>query len=216
MRPTSRRASPLFWTVPQEWPGQTVYIVAGGPSVADQDTDQLRGLRVLVVNSSWERCPFAQYLFFGDRKWWVWNRNEVKRFAGRIVTTSAVAADGPRVERLKKGPAQRGISPDRQMVCWENTSLHAAINLAAHLIGSGRIVLLGADMKKAADGRTHHHKPHYTRGLWKQHMQQLRHTVQPLKDMNIDVINTSPVSLIDWWPKMSLDDAVALEHRAAA
>jgi hypothetical protein len=213
MRPRHRRAaSPGYWTVPKEWSGETVFIVAGGPSVADQDTDRLKGRNVIVVNSSYERCPFAQYLFFGDRSWWARHSAKVlKSFEGRIVTTSMVANSNGRLHRLKRiPPSSAPLATNPSNVVWKNTSLHGAINIAVHT-GAGRIVLLGADMRKAPDGRSHHHTPHpkpSRPGCWGQHMRQLKLTAEPLQKLGIDVVNASPVSLIDWWPKVRFEDCL--------
>ncbi len=89
------------------------------------------------------------------------------------------------------------------------TSLHAAMNFAVHL-GASRLVLLGADMQPDGE-RTHHHAPHpwpQKPGCWDTQMTALRQTVEPLAQMGIEVINTSPVSRIDWWPKASLDECL--------
>ena len=59
-----------LWSVPRAWPGETAYIVAGGPSVAWQDLGLLRGRRVIAVNSSWEAVPWAAILLFADLRWW--------------------------------------------------------------------------------------------------------------------------------------------------
>jgi hypothetical protein len=60
----------LLWNVTPEWAGETVFIVAGGPSVAAQNLDVLAGRKVIAVNSSYERVPGADVLFFGDCRWW--------------------------------------------------------------------------------------------------------------------------------------------------
>ena len=57
-----------FWSVPREWPGETAFIVGGGPSVLGQDLDALRGRRVIVINSSVYAVPGADFLFFDDHR----------------------------------------------------------------------------------------------------------------------------------------------------
>jgi hypothetical protein len=86
-----------------------------------------------------------------------------------------------------------------------------AINLAVHL-GATRIVLLGADMRAAANGKTHHyaapHKWPVKPGCWAEQMRELKAMAEPLKRLKVDVVNCSPVSLIDWWPKRTLDSVL--------
>jgi len=146
-----------FWSVPREWPGETVFIIAGGPSVLGQDLDALRGQRVIAINSSVHAVQWADILYFGDWRWWYEpeNRAAATSFAGRVVSTSRVPDKRVLVCRKTKPP---GLALDRNSLMQRWTSLTAATNLAAHLIGpGGTIVWLGADGRKAADGRTHHH-----------------------------------------------------------
>jgi hypothetical protein len=198
-----------WWRVAPEWAGETAFIVAGGTSVLEQDLSHLRGRRVIVVNSSYEAVPFADFLFFGDASWWETHcsRETLTAFAGRIVTVS-VRAVGERLLRLRRRVPPPGLSLDPSSIVSERTSLQGAINLAVHL-GAKRIVLLGADMCRANDGRSHHHSPHPRPNkpgnrTWDIQMVQLRLIAEPLRALGIEVINTSPVSRIDWWPRAEL------------
>ena len=78
-----------FWSVPREWPRQTAFIVCGGPSVLGQNLELLRGRNVIVINSSVYAVPWADYLYFGDWRWWNEdeNRAAVARFAAASVRT---------------------------------------------------------------------------------------------------------------------------------
>jgi hypothetical protein len=203
-----------WWRVAPEWAGETAFIVAGGTSVHDQDLSLLRGRRVIVVNSSYEAVPFADILFFGDFSWWEAHRRRdaLLGFAGRIVTVSLRAA-GRRLLRLRRQVPPPGLSCDPRSVVSERTSLQGAINLAVHL-GVKRIVLLGADMRRADDGRSHHHSPHPRPNkpgnrTWDIQMAQLQLVVEPLRALGIEVINTSPISRIDWWPRAELAACLA-------
>src|SRR4029450_12910778 len=84
-----------FWSVPREWPGETVFIVGGGPSVLQQDLGLLRGRRVIVINSSFYSVPWADILYFGDYRWWnePENKAAIAGFAGRAVTVSQFVSD---------------------------------------------------------------------------------------------------------------------------
>lgn len=202
-----------YWTAQAEWSGETVFIICGGPSVAGMDLGCLTGRRVIAVNSSHAVWPGADFLIFGDTRWWVLHRAALNDFAGRIVTT-ALGAHGEQLHRMRKVRPADGaaICPDRQALSMQFTTLHGALNLAAHL-GVARIVLIGADMARSADGRSHHHKAHpwpVKPGCWDQQMEQLAWTAAPLMARGIAVINTSAASRIGWWPKLSLAAAAAL------
>jgi hypothetical protein len=213
-----------LWVVPRIWNSETCFIIAGGPSVREQKLSLLNGKRVIVVNSSWEAFPSAEYLFFADWEWWMQYWKKLKPFSNAIVTCSRTVRNtvsDPRVKCLDKikPPAPNtaafktwgGIADNPRKVFVRNTSLTGAINLAVHL-GSSRIVLLGADMQRDEKGRSHHHGPHLrgkaSTGNWNLMMEDLRMMIDPLAQRGISVINTSPLSRIDWWTKMRLEDCI--------
>jgi hypothetical protein len=207
-----------FWSVPREWPGETVFIVGGGPSVLGQDLEALRGRRVIAINSSVYAVPWADVLYFGDWRWWDDNRPAVTAFPGRVVTTSRMVPDRKVLICRKTNPPGLAREPNALMQKW--TSLTAATNLAAHLVGpGGSIVWLGADGRLAADGRTHHHKPHrwpHKPGCYDKQHADLVTIVPSLKALGIAGYNASPgTAWTDLLPVVSLQDALA-DHRRAA
>ncbi|HEU00998.1 MAG TPA: hypothetical protein ENH89_11735, partial [Aurantimonas coralicida] len=84
------------WSVPPAWPGETVFILGGGPSLAGQGAQRLAGRRVIAVNSSYIAHPFADYLCSADRPWLYEHRAALeKAWRGRVVTvTDAIDWDG--------------------------------------------------------------------------------------------------------------------------
>jgi hypothetical protein len=197
------------WTVPREWPGCTVIIIAGGPSVLSQDLSLLAGRRVIAINSAWKTYPQADVLFFADARWWR-ELDKALEYKGRVVTTSGVA--DPRVLRLNKVDPSP-ISLDPHSLALRRTSVTGAINLAVHL-GAAKIVLLGVD-GQLLDGTRHNHGIKYPwplkAGCFDEHAAEFQ-LVAP--SIPIPVINASPVSTLDVWPKMSLEQA--LEEHALA
>ncbi len=203
-----------IWRVSREWNGETCFIVAGGPSVAAQDTEALRGRRVIAINSSWRKVPFADVLFFGDSRWFNHNyRDVVRDFAGRIVTAAGEVEHVRLLHMHKAPPPGLADAPDTVMI--RRTSSTAAINLAVHL-GVARIVLLGLDGKPGPEGRTHHHAPHpwdLRHDCWRDQSADLASLVGPLQSRGVTVINTSLQSDIEFWPKVPLEQVL---HGAAA
>jgi hypothetical protein len=206
-----------FWSVPREWPGETVFIVGGGPSVLGQDLEALRGRRVIAINSSVYAVPWADILYFGDFRWWNEpdNRAAIASFAGRVVTTSRLVSDRKVLVCRKTNPPGLALEHNSLMQKW--TSLTAATNLAAHLIGpGGSIVWLGAD-GKIADGRTHHHKPHrwpHRPGCYDKQKADLVTIVPSLQRLKIAAYNASPgTAWADLLPVIDLREM--LESRAA-
>lgn len=207
------------WTVPCEWPGECVFIIGGGPSVLSQDLNALRGRRVIVINSSVYAAPWADFLFFGDWRWWNEEENKaaVDSFDGRVVTTTRLVRGDPKVLVCRKTNPP-GLAKARDSLVQKWTSLTAATNLAAHLVGrGGTIVWLGADGKVAAD-RTHHHKPHrwpHKPGAYDKQHADLVTILPSLKALGIAAYNASPgTAWTDLLPQVELEDV--LEGRRAA
>jgi hypothetical protein len=208
-----------LWSVPREWPGEVAFIVAGGASVLGHDLEQLRGRRVIVINSSIHAVPWADFCYFGDWRWWTEPENKaaVASFGGRVVTVSRMIDDTKVLVCRKVRPPGLSHEPTGLMQKW--TSLTAATNMAAHLVGrGGTIVWLGADGRAAPDGRTWHHKPHrwgLKSNRYDLHRADIATMVEPLRLMGITLLNASPGSAYaDLWPVVSLDD-VLRERRAA-
>jgi hypothetical protein len=207
-----------YWSVPREWETETAFIVAGGPSVLDVDLGLLRGRRVIVINSSVHAVPWADFLYFGDFRWWNEPRNRAAadKFAGRIVTVSKISI--PDTFKICRNTKPPGLAFERDSLMQQWTSLTAATNLAAHLVGpGGTIVWLGADGKYAANGRTHHHEPHRWHSKPKCYDKQLTDlvTVPPsLQAMQITAFNASPgTAWHSLLPVVRLDEI--LQRRAA-
>lgn len=205
-----------YWTVQEEWKGETVFMVGGGPSLRGVSLDCLRGRRVVAINSSYLKVPFADLLFFGDARWFLEHREglDIAAFKGRIASCSS-SVSHPRVLNLNRVVPPPGYAEARDAVASQRTSLQGAMNLVGHL-GARKIVLVGIDMGRAPDGVSHHHAPHPWpprpgNVVWDEQMHMLESIVEPLKRHKIEVVNTSPVSRIPWWPKQSLQDVLAME-----
>lgn len=205
----------LWWSVTREWQGETAFIVGGGPSVLSQNLDLLRDRRVIAINSSYARIPFADILFFGDLRWWLAIRSDLSSFAGRIVTCRHKPCDlkGPNGQPVLSLERQRppGLAKLPTRVVFHRTSAASAINLAAHL-GCAEIVTLGLDGKFGKDGRRNHYDKAYARphlpNTWRDQCAELATLVEPLKSLGIRVRNASPGSALDLWPIVRLEDCL--------
>jgi hypothetical protein len=196
-----------YWRADPIWEGQPAFIVAGGPSLIGFDFARLEGRRVIAINTSYEKVPFADVLFFGDERWWHWRSDHARKFAGLIVHAGGIRDF--RIKRMRP-VVPGGLALERDCLAFRNTSLSAAINLAVHF-GSKRIVLLGVDMKPAADGRTHHHAPHPVKsreGCWDRQIKDLETMAKPLILRGVEVINANPDSRLAIWPKRALEEVL--------
>lgn len=138
-----------YWTVPPCWNGETIYILAGGPGLDLVDLERLKGSRVIAINFSFLKVPWADVVYGTDENFWVAMVDDVSASALKV-TVAPGAPDG--VLKLENtGLCGLEEKPTGLRIGW--TSTYAAINLAFHF-GARRIVLMGMDMK-VADGRTH-------------------------------------------------------------
>ncbi len=210
----------IAWSVPSLWRGETAFILAGGVSLAGQDTQRLEGRRTIAINSSDIAHPWADYLYSADYRWLFEHKSRIEKpWRDRIVTTTE-AVDWPGMLHLRKvEPPVKGhkgglgLSRDPRAVAVRRTSLQGAINLAV-LLGAARLVLLGADGGPDKKGRTQHHAAHRwarKNDCWKEQRWDLSTTVAPLLAAGVEVLNASPGSHLDLWPIVPLDEILALE-----
>lgn len=190
------------WTVPRDWPGEVAVILAGGPSVLNQDLSPLAGRRVIAINSAWHTYPKADVLFGADARWW---REFKPGFPGLCISTGPTGS--PRVKVLEKVLPDR-LATDPGKVALRKSSVTGAINIAVHF-GAAKIVLLGVDGRLAPDGKRHNHGEVYPwalrDGCFAEHAAEFR---QIAGSVPVPVINCSPVSDLDVWPRMTLEDAL--------
>jgi hypothetical protein len=204
------------WRIPEDWKGETVFIVGGGPSVLHQRPQRLEGRKVIVINSSYEVCPFADYLYFGDNRWHDEHksRDAFKAFmkrGGKVVTVSHPSS-GPyllKLRRITPTSEANGLTTTRTGLSSQKTSFQGAMNLAA-MLGAKRLVLLGLDGKRTESGVSHHHAPHKwptKEGniTWERQKAQLQFIVEPLKKLGVEVFNTCPDSAFPYWPHAPLE-----------
>lgn len=202
-----------MWTITREWEGETVFILASGPSVLDLDLSLLSGRRVIAVKSSWLHWPAADVLFFADGRWWREKqlRPGVDAFAGLIVTTAMEIGD-PRVKRIKKiSPTHLSAKPGE--VALARTSTTGAINLAIHF-GAKRIVLLGVDAKLGANGQRHSHRLNWPwpKGgqpqAFADQMAEYRAIAPSAAAMGVEIVNANPDSAVTIWPRLRFEDCL--------
>ncbi len=248
--------------VPKLWPGATVTILAGGPSLRTQNIGMLSSgalkVKILAVNDSWRLLssftlatgkPFVcrqcdglggapndictmcsgvgrisnSALYFCDASWWQRSMNDNKRcslgggmysfhdaiYKGQWFTGSTDFKDHPQVNALQI-TGQTGLETEPTGLRHGSNSGYQAINLAVHL-GAKRIILLGYDMRQDG-GRNNWHdeaRPLASPDVYKQSM--LPHfdtLVEPLRERGVEVINATPDSALECFPKISLEDAL--------
>lgn len=206
--------------IARDWIGETCFIIGGGPSVATQPIERLRWRKVIVINSSFERAPWADVLIFHDDRWWKLYKDEVcATFGGEIYTTWSIMH--PRVKRLRncRPPRREKNSPillsaDPGAIPMRRTTVTGALNIAC-LKGASRIVCLGLDGKPGPNGERNHYRVPYPNkwghrpNTWERHQADVAPLVPQIAALGIDVVNASPGSAWTLWPVTTLEEALA-------
>lgn len=192
----------MMWVPTPEWAGETAFIMGGGSSVAEQPVELLKGRRLIVINSSYQRAPWADFLLWCDSRWWFARCDEVSRmFKGRIVTSWP--SEDSRLLVMKR--ANPPLTRDPAILPMRHTSTTSAIQLAVHL-GAKRIVLLGIDQ-----GGSHHHVPHpwpLKPNAYHHQSEELAGIAPQLSAWGIDVVNASPTSTLTCWPRQPFEETL--------
>lgn len=204
------------WSVPRDWVGQTVAILASGPSMSQQVADAVRGrCKVIAVNNQGVAAkdkpaiaPWADVLYAADLAWWRHHQDAALRFAGLKVTVRE-HFKSPDVYSLQQSTEQVFDSRPTHIVTGANSG-YQALHLAAHF-GAARVLLCGYDMRKVT-GQKHWFGDHpgnlnqvMSFGRWIQNF----HRLAPvLKGKGIKVFNCTPESALDCFPHAKLQDAL--------
>jgi hypothetical protein len=191
--------------------GETIVIIASGPSLKPAEVARVKTARdagqcrVCVINTTYQRAPWADFLYACDDNWWTDNK---PTFAGERWTQSPQAAQ----YGARRCPGKAGyiISTNPEFIYFGGNSGFQAINLA-FLMGAARIVLVGFDMD-ATGGKLHWHADHAGRchnppmSQFKRWREVVDNAAKQLLDMGVNVVNcTGTTALVDW-PRATLDE----------
>jgi hypothetical protein len=196
------------------WDGETVVVVASGPSAKDVLLQAAKGAaRFIAVNTSWRLVPWADALYAADFAWW----NQYKGcpdFSGLKLSTDKKSTEREdwNIRFVKIDRGTDGLVLDRpNVVGWGGNSGFHSINIAAHS-GCRKIILVGFDM--TLDHGIHWHGKHPERmnnprkgniGRWRRAVDGAAKT---LAGIGVTAINCSPVSALENYPKMTFEQAL--------
>lgn len=184
------------------WKGETVTVIAAGPSLtrADAQFARLACKRLIVVNNAWTFARRADALYAADDRWWrsheapALDAFEGERWvsARNDFGKTGVPA-GVKTVQTRRG---NGVSFDEPLYEGSN-SAYQAMNLAI-MWGATRIIFLGLDLMYGPNGEKHCHADH-AGGLSNPSVDTLRHysgafekTAPLLAAAGIEVVNCSP------------------------
>lgn len=196
-----------------DWTGKSVYIVGGGPSLRNFNWELLRGKNIIAINRAFQVVPWAQLLYWMDKKFYDWYRDEIKMFKGLKITS--IPPDNPEADIIiLEGVQRQGIDMRPGFIARSRNSGAGAINLALKT-GATRIYLLGIDLQNM-DDNTHWHSGYKEFGfsvhssaytIMQYDFWEIKKAVEEeLPD--ICIYNTSPVSKLTAFPMYSLSQAL--------
>lgn len=208
---------------PLSWRNCTAVIVASGPSLTEEQCEAVRVwhaanalARVVAINTSFRRAPFADILYACDGQWWkqVDPKTGLNYFTEAseyfppesMWTQDSTAARDFSLQHIRSIPGSR-LSLEKTIICQGMTSTIQAMNIAFHA-GASRFILLGVDCK----GRHWHeeHPPPLARSLphraWQENFAIFG---ADLKDQGIEVVNCSPGTALNAFRKGELAEELA-------
>jgi len=197
----------------REWAGQTVAILASGPSLTDAQIETARAAqaagraRIVAINNTWRRAPFADALYASDAAWW---RHYRPAFTGERWSRSMAAPEFG--ARYCPGIAGDRLSTDPARIHFGGFSGFQAVNLA-FLLGAAKIVLAGFDCAPAG-ALSHWHGDH-PRGLnnpgpanfaaW---CAVLDPAAADLAAQGVEPVNSTIGGALQAWPRQPLEEAL--------
>ncbi len=202
-----------FWEPEVLWPGETLFIVAGGPSLRGFDFGRLAGRRIVAVNVAaydveHQDPPPAWY--FMDANIYEDNEVLVRRWRGPVFSASRRAKGQcpDIVRRLDIEERRDFIAPGSRAIKAGRSSGHTAISLGVRL-GAARIVMLGFD-GTAVDGQTHYHDRYAPRAADGAVYAEFRAAFEGWhgagRRAGCEIVNATPGSAIAEFPHVGLDD----------
>jgi len=207
------------------WPGQTAFILGGGPTLKETDLSLIHHRRVIGVNNAYQLGSWIDICWFGDNRWHGWHAVELRSFPGLIVTCAPGEFKANYVHQLKRGKSQ-GIDPSPRCVAWNRQSGASAINLAYHL-GAATVVLIGFDMRRVSlselssnqDGTVHEgtvanwHEDHPAKQKdpYDRFSQVFKVIARDARKLGLEIVNCTPGSAIKEFPIMDLKDFLKKE-----
>jgi hypothetical protein len=191
------------------WPGETVAILASGPSLTVEDVNYVRGkARVIVINTTYKLAPWADCLYACDGRWWRWHKG-AKEFPGLKFALQREAKHWNPDVTVLRNTGYSGLETDPTGLRNGRNGGYQALNLSYHL-GVSKIVLLGYDMQLGPGGKRYWHKDHPSalESPYRAFRKQFETIKQPLLDAGITVLNCTRRTALETFPRVPLHEAL--------
>lgn len=205
-----------YWRVPRMWVGQTVAVLASGPSMSAAVAASVAHLPRIAVNSTYLLARDADVVYAGDLKWWQANPEAL---ACRGIKCAIEPRPGVWPQAMPgsvvalRNTGRDGFDRDPGAARTYKNSGAVALQIAVKA-GASRILLLGFDMRGG-----HWHPPHSignpTAEMLARCVIAFRGLAKAIAPLGPAVLNCSPGSALDCFPRVSLADALETSPEAA-
>ncbi len=189
--------------------GKRVVIIGGGTSLTPKQIHIIAkarlalnsDIRVICVNDAIYLAWWADWLHACDMKWWNWHAQQVSGFKG--IRTTLDPAVPKEWANLLQNAGKPGFDPDPSRCTTGANGGYQAMHCAIHA-GAKEITLVGIDIDQSGHWFGSHPTDVKVNRLdvmlpW------FKGLVPVLKERGIKVFNASPISKIDCWPKVDLE-----------
>lgn len=199
----------LFIVPPNILRGQTVAILAPGPTLTAEQAAATSHLFTVAIGDAYRLAPYARVVYHTDARWWLHHWKDVSRHRGMKLTLDETAHS--REICVIPCTGERGFDPDPGRVRHGNNSGYAALHAVAHATPA-RVLLFGYDMQSR--GGSHYFGDHprplkntdpATFPRWIRNFREVRDTYAK---MGIDVVNCSPDSDLTAFRRAPLEEEV--------
>ena len=210
------------------WPdlsGQTVAILAGGPSITREQCNVVRerGWYAIAINETWLLAQWAPALYGCDWQWWRSRRPLEGDYSGLRILGSLPNTNAKRphlagdmrwqAPLLRYIPVRAGYSKmlfaGRDLGAGSNSAFQAA-NLAVRW-GAKRLILLGVDCHSPNrhwhGNHTFAEAPHQKKSLMKTWLRSWEMAREQLIERKIEIVNCSPGSALKVFQRTDVENA---------
>lgn len=207
------------------WPdltGQTVAILAAGPSMTKEQCDVVRdrGWYAIAINEIWRMAPWAPARYGCDWQWWKHCRPRPDEFDGLCILGNLPVKDSKylpddmkwQAKTLRYMPTRAGYTrmlwAGRETGAGSNSAFQAA-NFAVRC-GSTRLILLGVDChspnRHCHANHTYPQAPIQKKSLMKTWIRAWEFAAKDFAERDIKCINCSPGSSVTVFKRMDVKD----------
>lgn len=214
-RPSQERKA-IRSPIPRAFPDSTAILIANGPSLTRGQVNTARAAwiegkaRVFGCNDAYRIAPWIDGLYAADADWWRAHIDAVRDHHIALLWSQALDACMEWGLWHVYARVDIGMSRDSSEIHTGRDGGHSGyqlVNLAAHL-GARRILLVGYDCRASPSGQTHWFGDHPD-GLrvtspYASFAAAYRLAAPDLAAMGVEVINCTPGSAIDAFPRSTL------------